>query len=81
MGSDSECFASLKSLELNGSSWIYDQIYILKIDLYKDLTTNGSSYVELPKKNMSHSTIQNKIDIQCGIWCKVVILNPLKAIG
>ena len=72
---------AVENLELNGSVCVSDTSVCVTIDLHKDVTKVGSSYIELPVKYFSIIKIQNKTDNDCGIWCTTAHLHPVKTIA
>ena len=50
---ESEFNHAIDYLENNGSDWLYDRIASLTIDLYENLTPDGSRYNALLMKKLS----------------------------
>ena len=69
---------AVEIVELNGSGRVYDLSVGLSIDLNKDMTKGGSTYVALPIKYLSVLNIENKSDDLCGNWYITAHRHPTK---
>ena len=45
--------AAFRNLEFEGPGCVYDRIAVMTVDLYKNVTNEGSFKVEVPKKTSS----------------------------